>query len=358
MRIFSILVLLISMIIDVRIALPYALFLFGSGMLVDAARGVVAAYSLSAFLELIAIILLIMNKQGKLLFAIAVAVIGIVILNYIHQPDAGRNFIAVAGAITIFGAMFSSAIERLNPEESQSDIRKAQFLYAVLPTVLLLLAPFVIFHEEITSAYKKQQARNAHAERERIDSARQRRELERKQSEYSERHLERYKSSATGYIKGEVNTLQIKDSLTVYNPADNELTIYLFPTSASWEEKKAILGGRPPFFVLSNKKSPNIEQWPNYPYARVKMKFGNSGAFSVDNVEDFSIMSHNLDKGSHTKTISISYNIDKLIASLAKEYKPDGVERLSLQVNTDGAGDGNIRMPASVLDIDDKIHSY
>lgn len=283
MRIFAILVLLFSIVIDLRISYTYS---FAkevlSGMFAEATFGVTVTYLVSAILQIIAVVLLAVKKGEKVLLVIGAAVIGIVVYSYFQYVHV-RNFVAAGGAIAIYGALLSSYIARINDDAEIAEIRRVQAIYAVIPTLVILLAPVILNGGELYSAVKSYWV-----------NMQLKSEMEQKQREYSVQDLGSQFSSVTGYIEGKHDVMPFKDSLTTYKRLDNEISILLFPQEVSTSDKRDLLGGKDPFIIFTPMSSPDSRKWEHYPYVKVEIDFKEQGYISANNIKSVTVVAHNV----------------------------------------------------------------
>jgi hypothetical protein len=292
MRIFAILVLLVSIVIDIRIALPYSFFSSGSGFFAAAARNVANIYILSAVLQIIAVVLLALKKENKILLVIATVLIGLVAYSYFNHVNV-RNFVAAAAAIAIYGAIFSWYIAHTNDGEDARDIMIGQIIYAVVPTLAIIFVPLALSSGKILDSYNEQQKRNE------ANEVRQRQQREAinaergAQASYRAGTLRPYHSSASGNIKGGIHSLPITDSLTIFNRLEKTLTIYLLPTNISLSRKKEILGGWP--LSLMSFSSPDPLVWKTYPYGVATIYFNDAENITPGNINRIDLRTYSID---------------------------------------------------------------
>lgn len=260
---------------------------------------VATIFILSAVLQIIAVVLLLLKKGNKILLLIATLLIGLVAYSYFNHFGA-RNFVTVAGAIAIYGAIFSWYIEYTNDGEDARDIMIGQIIYAVIPTLVIIFAPLAYFSGNILNAYNVQQKSNDAMEVKRRELQEAFNAKSGAQASYRAGTLRPYHSSASGNIKSGNHTLPITDSLTIFNRLEKTLTIYLLPTKIYWHQKKEMLGGNSPFSMYLSSPDPLI--WKTYPYAVATIHFNDAENMTPGNISRLDFRTYSIDGAERSMT--------------------------------------------------------
>ncbi|WP_223668731.1 hypothetical protein [Kangiella shandongensis] len=116
-----------------------------------------------------------------------------------------------------------------------------------------------------------------------------------------------YAGQGLGHFTKNNATLPLKDQVAFWDDASKTLTIIYTPSRLTASEKEKIKSGEPVFFVLSDKSSPNQQQWQWYPYLLTEIKF-NSNKIQTNNIKNIFVMAYGVEEQNHTDNINTSPN--------------------------------------------------
>ena len=109
------------------------------------------------------------------------------------------------------------------------------------------------------------------------------------------------------------------DMIALWKAEKNELTVSMFPSKLSAEERNEILGGKSVFFTISGKTSPDQNRWRWYPYGEVTLRFKEKKEPKIDNLDAIVVTLYGAEKQNHTDNLSIYHfekKFEKYISSL------------------------------------------
>jgi len=142
-------------------------------------------------------------------------------------------------------------------------------------------------------------------------------------------------SDELGYVKQENITLNLVDSIAVFDESSSKLSIYLLPTKLAEEDKNDIKEmPKFAFAIFADQMSPNEEIWQWYPYITLNIKFDKEKrSYDIDDIKHYSIVIY----GIKDKNLSPTYNRSPSedLQDTFKEYNFD-IENKKIALNLSG----------------------
>ncbi|GAA3928549.1 hypothetical protein [Litoribacillus peritrichatus] len=134
-----------------------------------------------------------------------------------------------------------------------------------------------------------------------------------------------------GFMTKNSVTLPFKDKLTVWDNEHKKLKVFLSPESLSQEEIDRLTKGDVPFFVFSDKASPNQQIWQWFPFVVMEFRFKNDEV-NTDNLTSIYVMGYGLEEQNHTDNIN-TYQDDQ------NRFEVLSFKQNELKISYQGAGD-------------------
>lgn len=122
-----------------------------------------------------------------------------------------------------------------------------------------------------------------------------------------------------GYIEKEGVRMPIQDTLVTYDAKLSSLSIYLFPSRLSAEDKQAILNGKDPFTLLWNRSSPDTKKWQWYPYGMLQLRSKHGNLDNLADISGYYLLAYGISKQNYTDNLN-GYFHDSNIPSLYKKH--------------------------------------
>ena len=107
-----------------------------------------------------------------------------------------------------------------------------------------------------------------------------------------------------GYLEKEGSRMQVRDTLVTYDEKQSSLSIYLFPSRLSAQDKRAIVKGGSAFQVLWNKPSPDTKKWQWYPYAMLRLTGRNGTVNDLSDISNYYLMAYGISEKNFTDNVN------------------------------------------------------
>lgn len=107
-----------------------------------------------------------------------------------------------------------------------------------------------------------------------------------------------------GYLEKKGVRMPVRDTLIVYNKKQSSLSIYLFPSRLSAQDKRTIAKGDSAFSVLWNKPSPDTKRWQWYPYAMLRLTGKNGKANDLVDISNYYLMAYGISEKNFTDNVN------------------------------------------------------
>jgi len=107
-----------------------------------------------------------------------------------------------------------------------------------------------------------------------------------------------------GYLEKEGNRMQVRDTLVTYDEKQSNLSIYLFPSRLSAQDKQAIAKGGSAFQVLWDKVSPDMKKWQWYPYAMLRLTGRNGKVNDLSDISNYYLMAYGISEKNFTDNVN------------------------------------------------------
>lgn len=113
--------------------------------------------------------------------------------------------------------------------------------------------------------------------------------------------------SASGTLTQNGKTVKLRSAIAVWDPAENELTIGLFPFAVNRSDVDTMRDSGA-LFVASGKPSPDISKWSSPPFAELTIEFApGTHTISREKVAYYALHVSWLDKMNHTLSANRNY---------------------------------------------------
>ena len=146
-----------------------------------------------------------------------------------------------------------------------------------------------------------------------------------------------------GVVKGTITVngivMDVKEAFAVWGvDGENRLSIYLFPSFLTGKERERLGSKEPlngPFFVASNKETPDPAKWQWYPFAEVKIKFATDKPKTTENISRAYLYLQIFGEDRHKEgDVSIPCDVSSLIVTpngkLEMTFQGDEMQRNNL----------------------------
>ena len=107
-----------------------------------------------------------------------------------------------------------------------------------------------------------------------------------------------------GHIEKNGIRMPIKDTMLVYDKSRSELSIFMFPSRISSQDKQQIAKKNSAFSVLWNKQSPDKKKWQWYPYAMMRLSGKNGKVNDIADISNYYLLAYGIAEKNFTDNIN------------------------------------------------------
>lgn len=132
-----------------------------------------------------------------------------------------------------------------------------------------------------------------------------------------------------GFIEKNGVRMPVKDTLITYDKKQSQLSIFLFPSRLSSQEKQEIAKKNDTFSVLWKKPSPDTKKWQWYPYAMLRLTGKNGKVNDVADISHYYLLAYGIAEKHFT---------DNLNGYFSNRDKPDNYKKRGSNVELKYSG--------------------